>query len=304
MTTLDLTNVQGDILLALFRSSSLPLAQDVPIKPGSFKDELVPVVGINIAFSQFGLTKPGFTDDIGDPAFKKGRLAGAEDLKDDLDKWNAVFEKDTSFVVVITGDSHFSIDKEEQYFPSPATWTDANPEPLPVRPGVVLLGRDGDGLETPRTRPAWAHDGSFLIFRCLLSMSSSMSLENRRIIRHGVAFWPEIIKGEARSKKTAHARGLLVVYTNLASWTASRNSANAVRVMSGVNCEDPSKNTPLPQEWVITKGGEYSSSPLIKSLKERKSLGIVTQNRRVAASSIYLTLYRPERTFSVVDKHA
>jgi hypothetical protein len=51
--------------------------------------------------------------------------------------------------------------------------TDPNPgHGTPIRPGIILLGRDGDGAKEPNdhtlaTRPPWALDGSFLSFRLL-----------------------------------------------------------------------------------------------------------------------------------------
>jgi hypothetical protein len=51
--------------------------------------------------------------------------------------------------------------------------TDPNPgHGTPIRPGIILLGRDGDGAKGPKdhtqaTRPPWALDGSFLSFRLL-----------------------------------------------------------------------------------------------------------------------------------------
>ena len=43
-----------------------------------------------------------------------------------------------------------------------------NPGQEFVLPGVIILGRDGDGLES--TRPSWAVDGSFLAFRYLFQL--------------------------------------------------------------------------------------------------------------------------------------
>jgi hypothetical protein len=55
--------------------------------------------------------------------------------------------------------------------------TDPNPgHGTPVRPGIILLGRDGDPPKDPKDpknppftpRPPWTLDGSFLCFRLLL----------------------------------------------------------------------------------------------------------------------------------------
>ena len=42
------------------------------------------------------------------------------------------------------------------------------PGPAPVRPGILLLGRDGDSNQS--TRDPWMVDGSFLVFRFLLQL--------------------------------------------------------------------------------------------------------------------------------------
>lgn len=42
------------------------------------------------------------------------------------------------------------------------------PGPDPVRPGILLLGRDGDSNQA--TRDPWMVDGSFLVFRFLFQL--------------------------------------------------------------------------------------------------------------------------------------
>jgi deferrochelatase/peroxidase EfeB len=38
---------------------------------------------------------------------------------------------------------------------------------LPIEPGVILIGEQGDEPDNNVTRPAWTKDGSFLVFRKL-----------------------------------------------------------------------------------------------------------------------------------------
>nr|7ANV_A Chain A, ancestral D-type dye decolorizing peroxidase [Geotrichum candidum] len=182
--------------------------------------ELLPLAGVNIAFSHAGLKKLGINDDnLGDTAFKAGQLADAQNLGDPgtgnagakfVPDWDPAFkEKDIHGVILVAGDSHETVDKKLQEIEAifgvggphasihevltiqgdvrpgdekghehfgfqdgisqPAVKgfdTNPNPGQAPVRPGVILVGRDGDSVAN-NARPSWAKDGSFLVFRKL-----------------------------------------------------------------------------------------------------------------------------------------
>ncbi|KAI0398478.1 Dyp-type peroxidase [Xylariaceae sp. FL0594] len=161
MTTLpplDLGNVQGDILEGLgkkhetflffrikaqrvssFRAdlhSFIPLVTDTneakkfheTIKAA--KEEaakqgkpcpLLENSGVNISFSQKGLTALGIVDDIGDDVFKKGMVADVANLGDDFTAWDGRFKTGTIHgVIVVTANSprvlHQTIEKIERIF--------------------------------------------------------------------------------------------------------------------------------------------------------------------------------------------
>ncbi|KAM5544620.1 hypothetical protein V8D89_001518 [Ganoderma adspersum] len=135
------------------------------------------------------------------------------------------------------------------------------------------------------------------------------STENRRIIRRGVQFGPELTPDEVSSGKTHHGRGLIFVaycgsITNSfqfiqQSWAnnvtfppkqaatppvptpgfdpiigQSNNGPNGIgpRSMVGANPGDQSATLSLPAEWVVPKGGEYFFSPSISALRDTLSL--------------------------------
>lgn len=82
------------------------------------KTPLVPLSGVNIAFTQKGLVQIGIYDQINDQAFKDGMLAGAKGLGDPgttsngafSPNWDPAFKKDIHGVVFITGDSRATVD--------------------------------------------------------------------------------------------------------------------------------------------------------------------------------------------------
>ncbi|KAI0636146.1 peroxidase TAP [Trametes polyzona] len=79
--------------------------------------QLLKLSGVNIAFSQAGLTKLGITDDLGDSAFKAGQLADAQDLGDQgqtvngkfVPNWIPAFKGVIHGVILISGDSDLTI---------------------------------------------------------------------------------------------------------------------------------------------------------------------------------------------------
>ncbi|KAK7678568.1 hypothetical protein QCA50_018440 [Cerrena zonata] len=80
--------------------------------------DLVPVVGVTLAFSQFGLKKIGINDHIGDSLFENGQLADAQALNDKgtikdnkfTPDWLPVFKNGIHGVFVIASDSQSSIE--------------------------------------------------------------------------------------------------------------------------------------------------------------------------------------------------
>ncbi|KZV89881.1 Dyp-type peroxidase [Exidia glandulosa HHB12029] len=217
---LPLDNIQGDILVGMKKHEQQFLFFSIN-NPKSFKLKLrtlvapfitsakqlmnvktQPIVALNLAFSQTGLTTLNVTDDLGDAVFTKGQFADATNLGDPgTDNWKPAF-KGTSVhgVFLMASDSKALIDVMELFLVGiflkditvqhtllgnvrPGSeaghemfgWLDgiAQPSipafqaPFPgqqvVDPGVILVGETGD----PVTRPAWAKDGSFLAFRQL-----------------------------------------------------------------------------------------------------------------------------------------
>jgi len=81
--------------------------------------DLLKISGLNIAFSQSGLTKLGLTDDLGDAAFKEGQLADAQNLGDKgtttggtfTPDWIPAFKNPVHGVIIIAGDCQATIDE-------------------------------------------------------------------------------------------------------------------------------------------------------------------------------------------------
>ncbi|KAJ7476657.1 fungal peroxidase [Mycena latifolia] len=162
-----------------------------------------PVTALNIAFSQTGLTALGVTDSLGDSAFAGGQFADLTSLGDPgSTNWVPEFAgTGIHGVMLFASDTEANIDSEvstlEAALGSSITkvytlqaaarpgseaghehfgFLDgiSNPavdgftaSPMPgqavVESGSILLGETGDST----TRPAWAKDGSFLVFRQL-----------------------------------------------------------------------------------------------------------------------------------------
>ncbi|KAK0435361.1 peroxidase TAP [Armillaria borealis] len=408
--------------------------------PHGEKPALIPMVGVNIAFSRFGIDKLGITDAdaLDDSAFKSGQLKdaalnlGDKVGADSLPDWEPAFKEKIDAVILIAGDSHLTVSKKlletralfglsihevtnvqgdvrpgavsaHEHFgfldgisnPSVIGFDkDPPPGPKPVRAGALLAGEDGDSRAA--TRPGWAKDGSFLVFRYLFQLvpefddflkkhpiiapglspedgselrgarmvgrwksgapiditplkddpelaadpqrnndfryqgerddqsrcpfaahlrktlpradledaDPPISLENRRILRRGIQFGPEVTQSEKEEAKTQHGRGLLFMcyqssivdcfpvhsadcYARVRLFTfilddppvlinALRRfdpiigqAGNAgIRTLSGTDPADPNAELTLTEEFVVPRGGEYFFTPSIKSLKE------------------------------------
>ncbi|KAJ7256340.1 fungal peroxidase [Mycena rebaudengoi] len=164
-----------------------------------------PQTALNIAFSQSGLTALNVTDSLQDAVFPGGQFKDSSNLGDPPGSPNWVPEfKGTEIhgVLLLASDTVENIDSQlaslksalgssireiyslqgaarpddqegHEHFgfldgisnPSVEGFT-ANPLPgqWPAKAGHILLGEDGD---TVTGRPAWAKDGSFLVFRQL-----------------------------------------------------------------------------------------------------------------------------------------
>ncbi|KAK0496631.1 peroxidase TAP [Armillaria luteobubalina] len=381
---------------------------------------LLPMVGVNIAFSRFGMDKLGITDAdaLDDSAFKSGQLKDAAPNlgdkvgADSLPDWDPAFKGKIDAVILVAGDSHLTVSTKlleiralfglsihevthlqgdvrpgavsaHEHFgfldgvsnPSVIGF-DKNPPPgpKPVRAGSILAGEDGDSRAA--TRPGWAKDGSFLVFRkhpiiapglspedgselrgarmvgrwksgapiditplqddpelaadpqrnndfrfqgerddqsrCpfashvrktlpradLEDADPPISLENRRILRRGIQFGPEVTQSEKDEAKTQHGRGLLFMCYQSSivdafqfiqqSWANNVDfppfeqtpatpgfdpiigqAGNAgIRMLSGTDPADPNAELTLTEEFVVPRGGEYFFTPSVKSLKE------------------------------------
>ncbi|KAK0199294.1 peroxidase TAP [Desarmillaria ectypa] len=265
--SLDLNNIQGDILgglpkktetcfffqitnpnsfkahlklfIPLIKTTAQVVADRKAINdqkkktPHGQKPSLIPMVGVNIAFSRFGIDKLGITDAdaLDDSAFKSGQLKDAavnlgDKLGDDsLPDWEPAFKEKIDAIILVAGDSHLTVNKKvleiqalfgasilevthiqgdvrpgavsaHEHFgfldgisnPSVIGF-DKNPlpGPKPVRAGALLTGEDGDLRAV--TRPGWAKDGSFLVFRYLFQLVPEFDdfLEKHPIIAPGLS---------------------------------------------------------------------------------------------------------------------
>jgi len=153
-STLDLNNIQGDILSGLPKKTQTylffqikdvnlfrkQLALFVPIvktvaqvlkdrqaiedhkrKPTDGKPELIPMVGVNVAFSSKGLVLMGIkAEDFQDVAFTNGQLLDSKNLGDNgtttstgfTPDWEKEFLNPIHGLIFLSGDSHQTIDKK------------------------------------------------------------------------------------------------------------------------------------------------------------------------------------------------
>jgi Dyp-type peroxidase family len=123
--------------------------------------------------------------------------------------------------------------------------------------------------------------------------ANNISIENKRIIRRGIQFGPEVTKTEKKAKRTMHGRGLLFACYQSSimdgfrfiqtSWCNNPNfppferapevpgfdpliGQGTDRKMSGFDPNDPTQELSLADLWVVPRGGEYFFSPSIKAL--------------------------------------
>ncbi|KAK0468764.1 peroxidase TAP [Armillaria novae-zelandiae] len=439
ITNTILFKVQLNLFIPLVKTSAQVIADRKAIddhKKNTLLSQiptLIPMVGVNIAFSRFGIDKLGITDAdaLDDSAFKSGQLKDAAPNlgdkvgADSLPDWDPAFKGKIDAVILIAGDSQPTVSAKlleiralfglsihevthiqgdvrpgavsaHEHFgfldgvsnPSVIGFdTNPPPGPKPVRAGAILAGEDGDSRAA--TRPGWAKDGSFLVFRYLFQlvpefddflkrhpiiapglspedgselMGARMvgrwksgapiditplfddpelgadpqrnnnfrfqgerddqsrcpfashvrktlpradledtvppnSLENRRILRRGIQFGPEVTQSEKDEAKTQHGRGLLFMCYQSSivdafqfiqqSWANNvdfppfeqtpatpgfdpiigQAGDAGIRMMSGTDPADPNAELTLTEEFVVPRGGEYFFTPSINSLK-------------------------------------
>ncbi|KAF8884655.1 hypothetical protein BD779DRAFT_1612092 [Infundibulicybe gibba] len=237
-TSLDLNNIQGDILSGLpkktetyyffqinnvptFRSQLLQFEKLVKSVAQTLKDReeiekhrrhnpatghkphVIPMVGVNISFSQFGLVKMGISGEkFTDTAFKSGQLADSINLGDKgtsegsefVPDWEPAFKEQIHGLILIAGDSHNTVNKKIHEIEHIFGLDTAHPSIREVtriegdvRPGELSAHEHFgflDGVSNPAIigfnmnpppaqpqsdldREPWMVDGSFLVFRYL-----------------------------------------------------------------------------------------------------------------------------------------
>ncbi|KAJ6602232.1 dye-decolorizing peroxidase precursor [Mycena sp. CBHHK59/15] len=163
-----------------------------------------PVTAVNIAFSQTGLHTLGVNDDLGDQNFTSGQFSEATVIGDNPSLWDSAFagtnihgvfllasdtvdniNTELANIQTILGSSITEIhrlqgaarpgdEQGHEHFgfmdgiSQPAVNGFTNPVLPGQTPGFFLLGETGDASISKR--PAWAKDGSFLVFRQLQQM--------------------------------------------------------------------------------------------------------------------------------------
>ncbi|KAJ7138453.1 fungal peroxidase [Mycena crocata] len=162
-----------------------------------------PITAVNIAFSQSGLTALAITDNLGDSAFRAGQFSDRNalndpgstnwvpefagtgihgvilfasdtegNINDEVAKVESALGSSITKVYSLQGAARPGSEAGHEHFgyqdgvsnPSVSGFT-ATPMPgqSVVDSGTILLGETGDFV----TRPPWAKDGSFLVFRQL-----------------------------------------------------------------------------------------------------------------------------------------
>ncbi|KAJ6480082.1 dye-decolorizing peroxidase precursor [Mycena vulgaris] len=163
-----------------------------------------PVTAVNIAFSHTGLVTLGVSESIGDPDFDAGQFSQTSTIGDNPSLWEPAFAGTSIHgVILLASDTVANINTElaniqsilgssiteshrlqggarpgseegHEHFgymdgiSQPAVNRFTNPVlpgQTPVDPGTFLLGELGDASQD--SRPSWAIDGSFLVFRKL-----------------------------------------------------------------------------------------------------------------------------------------
>nr|WAW38279.1 DyP-type peroxidase [Auricularia auricula-judae] len=200
--TLPVDDIQGDILIGMHKLQQLffffaindpatfktHLANDIaPIVASASQLSNVtaqPLVALNIAFSQTGLTALGITDNLNDAAFSAGQVNDINNLGETTDTCDqqSLIDQQVTFLESLFGSSittlhtlDASVRPGAEAGHEPFGFVDgiAQPalngfhDPLPgqivVDPGVIIVGATNDAI----ARPAWATGGSFLVFRQL-----------------------------------------------------------------------------------------------------------------------------------------
>ncbi|KAJ7201686.1 fungal peroxidase [Mycena pura] len=182
-----------------------------------------PLTAHTIAFSQTGLKTLGVTDDLGDPAYAGGQFADLGNLGDPgSTNWvpefkgtnihgvllfasdtehnihaavahlDAVLGNCVTKVYTLDGAARPGKEAGHEHFgfldgiSNPAVKGYESPVPgqAVVEPGTLLLGETGDTVK----RPAWAKNGSFLVFRQLKQLVPEFNkfLTDNPIVKPGV----------------------------------------------------------------------------------------------------------------------
>ncbi|KAL0575177.1 dye-decolorizing heme-containing peroxidase [Marasmius crinis-equi] len=197
---LNLDDIQGDILIGMKKDKELFFFFNIT-DVATFKSKLKtdihnritsttqlldvatqPITAVNIAFSQSGLNALGVTDNLQDSNFGGGQFKDARLLGDPgTGNWVPGFSgTGIHGVILLASDTQSNIDNELKSIQSALDFgymdgisqpaiQGFNGAPLPgqfvAKPGVILLGEDGDFQS--QNRPAWTKSGSFLAFRQL-----------------------------------------------------------------------------------------------------------------------------------------
>ncbi|KAJ7912149.1 peroxidase TAP [Mycena leptocephala] len=220
-TSLNLDDVQGDILIGMRKPTGL-----------------------------FALNLTGDASNLNDPAFAAGQVNDVKNLSDPgATNWVPQFVGTSIYDVILFGsDTEKSINRTlaslqsklgntivEKYSlrgamrPPPNKGHErelrlpgrdiepyidgftAKPGQAVVPASEILVGQPDD---TSVTRPAWARDGSFLVFRQLKQLVPEFNkflTDNPHIVRTGIPYGPEVTSSEASSNTTQIERGLAFV---------------------------------------------------------------------------------------------
>ncbi|KAJ7268353.1 fungal peroxidase [Mycena rebaudengoi] len=206
---LNLTDIQGDILIGMSKKRELFFFFSIA-DPTSFKSHLAldilplvtsttqllsvstqPQTALNIAFSQTGLTALGATQFLGDLLFSSGQFLGALGLGDPgTANWVPAFAGTRIHGGAArpgnqAGHEHFGyLDGISNPAVDGFTTTPKPGQGPAVPAGTLLLGENGDFVP----RPAWAKDGSFLVFRQLAQLVPEFDkfVTNNAIVKPGL----------------------------------------------------------------------------------------------------------------------
>ncbi|KAK0186269.1 fungal peroxidase [Armillaria mellea] len=164
-----------------------------------------PLTAVNIAFSQSGLTALGITDDLGDQFYSTGQEADSAAIgdpgtgswvqsfagtsvhgvfllaSDTIDNVNQTLSDLLSSLGDSIGELHRvqgearpGSEEGHEHF----GYMDGISQPAPVDAGEILLAEDGDSI----TRPSWAKDGTFLVFRQMEQLRPRVQQEGSALL--------------------------------------------------------------------------------------------------------------------------